>query len=195
MSRLDDLAPTFTSDEARRAGVHSRQLYAWRDSGEIVELSRGVFRQAGAPAPTYPDLLAVTHRTPTAVVCLVSAASVWDLTDELPSAVTIAVPRGTRPPHITFPPVAVSRFDPATFTLGLAQIDAAPGEPIRIYSPIRTVVDLMRLRHRIGEPLALAALRRYLSAPGAQRGDLIEFARALDVLGPVRRALDILEAA
>ena len=125
----------------------------------------------------------------------VGRSYVWDLTDELPSAVSIAVPRGTRPPQIIFPPVEVSRFEPATFDLGLIHLDAAPGEPVRIYSAARTVVDLMRLRHRIGEPLALGALRRYLTQRDADRNDLTELARALDVLGPLRRALDVLEAA
>jgi hypothetical protein len=195
MSVLGSLPVTFTAGEARRAGVHSRELYRWRDGGDLVELSRGVFRRADAVAPTYPDFLAVAHRAPLAVVCSVSAASAWDLTDELPSVVSIAVARGTRPPRIRFPPVEVSRFEVATFELGLTQIEAAPGEPVRIYSAGRTVVDLMRLRHRLGQPLALGALRRYLRAGGAQRGDLIELARALDVLGPVRDALDALEAA
>lgn len=195
MSDLDSLPATFTSAEAHRAGVHARELYRWRVSGETLELSRGVFRRADAVTPTYPDFLAVAHRAPLAIVCLISAASVWDLTDELPVAVSIAVARGTRPPQITFPPVEVSRFDVSTFELGLTQIEAAPGEPVRIYSPARTVVDLMRLRYRVGQPLALGALRRYLSARGARRGKLIEIARALDVLGPVRNALDVLEAA
>lgn len=53
----------------------------------------------------------------------------------------------------------------------------------------------MRLRHRIGEPLALGALRRYLTQLDADRGELTELAPALDVLGPLRTALDILEAA
>jgi predicted transcriptional regulator of viral defense system len=195
MSGLDSLPATFTTADARRVGVHPRELYRWRDSGRTVELSRGVFRRADAPTPTYPDFLAVARRAPLAVVCLASAAAVWDLTDELPQAVHIAVPRGTRPPRITFPPVEVSRFDAATFELGLSEIEAAEGEPVRIYSPARTTVDLMRLRHRIGEPLALGALRRYLGTTTARRAELIELARALDVLGPVRSALDVLEAA
>jgi hypothetical protein len=195
MGDLRSLPATFTAADARRAGVHPRELYGWRDSGETVELSRGVFRHADAPTPTYPDFLAVAHRAPLAVVCLISAAAVWDLTDELPQAVHIAVPRGTRPPQIGFPPVEVSRFDAGTFELGLSEIDAADGEPVRIYSATRTTVDLMRLRHRVGEPLALGALRRYLGSPTARRAELIEFARVLDVLGPVRGALDVLEAA
>ena len=189
------LPATFTAGQARAAGVHPRQLYAWRDAQEILELSRGVFRRADAPAASYPDLLAVACRAPGAVVCLLSAASVHDLTDEIPRTVQIAVPRTARPPRIAYPPVQVFRFDVATFELGLATVEAAPGEHVRVYSPARTVVDLMRLRTRMGEALAVVALRRYLGGRGARPGELVELARALDVLGPVRSAVEILQAA
>ncbi|MBT0773644.1 type IV toxin-antitoxin system AbiEi family antitoxin domain-containing protein [Kineosporia sp. J2-2] len=194
MEGLGSLPTTFTLAEARQAGIHPRDVYRWRDTGQVLELSRGVFRHADAPVPSYPDFLAVARRAPGATICLISAASVWDLTDELPAVVSIAVPRGTRPPQIAFPPVEVSRFEPGTFDLGLTHLEAAPGEPVRMYSATRTVVDLMRLRHRIGEPLAFGALRRYLARRDADRSELIELARSLNVLGPLRNALDVLEA-
>ena len=190
----ESLPATFTTGEARAAGVHPRALYAARDTGAYVELSRGVFRRADAPAATYPDLLAVSRRAPRAVVCLLSAASVHDLTDELPLAVQIAVPRRTWPPKIDHPPVEVFVWDPATFALGIDQVDAAPGEPVRVYSPARTVVDLMRMRRKLGESVAHIALRRYLSRRDARVREVIELARALDVLGPVRAAVDVLQA-
>ena len=190
----ESLPATFTAGEARAAGVHPRDLYAARDTGAYVELSRGVFRRADAPAATYPDLLAVSRRAPRAVVCLLSAASVHDLTDELPLAVQIAVPRRTWPPRIEHPPVQVFVWDPATFELGIDQVDAAPGEPVRVYSPARTVVDLMRMRRKLGESVAHMALRRYLSRRDARVREVIELARALDVLGPVRAAVDVLQA-
>ena len=154
MSGLASLPATFTTGEAVAQGVHPRDLYAARDSGVIIELSRGVFRHAEASLATYPDFLAVAHRAPRAIVCLVSAAAVHDLTDEIPAVVQIAVPKPSRPPHIAFPPTKVFRFDAKTFELGLSSVEAAPGELIRIYDPPRTVVDLMRLRHRFGEPVA-----------------------------------------
>jgi predicted transcriptional regulator of viral defense system len=187
---LDALADTFTTADALEAGLHRRDLYGLRDEGGLVELSRGVFRKADAPAPTWPDLLAVSMRTPNAVVCCVSAAVVHDLTDEIPREVQIAVPRGQRPPRIEYPPTEVLRFSPATFELGLTHVEAAPGENVRVYDPERTVVDLMRLRARVGEPLALSALRRYLRGRGAKPGTVLELARTLDVLGPVRAAVD-----
>lgn len=97
-----------------------------RDTGELIELSRGVFRQAEAPTPNLPDLLAVAHRVPTGIVCCVSALVVYDLTDEIPSTVQIAIPRRQRPPRIDHPPTEVFRFAGATFELGLSSVEAAP---------------------------------------------------------------------
>lgn len=194
MAALADMPDTFTTRTARARGVHPRDLYSWRDRGEIVELSRGVFRLADAPLASYPDLLAVSYRAPRAIVCCVAAAAVHDLTDQLPSAVQIAVPTRDRPPRIVFPPTEVFRFDAATFELGLSHIDAAPGERVRIYDPARTLVDLMRLRHRLGEPLAHTALHRYLRRGDAQPALLLRLAAELDVYGPVRTALDVASA-
>jgi hypothetical protein len=104
------------------------------------------------------------------------------------------VPKPSRPPNITFPPTRIFRFDAEAFELGLSSVEAAPGELIRIYDPARTVVDLMRLRHRLGEPVALAALRRYLRRRDAQPAALLRLAAALDVYDPVRLAVDIARA-
>ena len=81
-----------------------------------------------------------------------------------------------------------------TFELGLDVLEAAPGEPVRVYSPARTVVDLMRLRARIGESVAHIALRRFVSSPGHQIGELMTLAAILDVAGPMRSAVDVLTA-
>jgi predicted transcriptional regulator of viral defense system len=191
---VKSLPPTFTSEVALDQGISPRDLYAARDTGEIIELSRGVFRRADAPPASFPDLLAVAYRSPKAIVCLISAAVVHDLTDEIPVAVQIAVPSSNRPPRIAFPPTVVLRFGPSTFELGLTYVEAAPGEAVRIYDAERTVVDLMRLRHRVGEPTALVALRRYARRRDAKPAELLRTAAALRVYGPVLHALDVASA-
>ena len=70
--RASSLPATFTTGEAVAHGVHPRDLYAARDSGAIIELSRGVFRHAEASLATYPDFLAVAHRAPRVIACLAS---------------------------------------------------------------------------------------------------------------------------
>ena len=194
MPAISGLPSTFTTETALARGIHPRDLYGARDSGEVAELSHGVFRRADAPLASFPDLLAVAYRTPRAVVCLLSAAAVHDLTDEIPAAVEIAVPRSSRPPRISFPPTRVFRFEPSTFELGLTHVEAAPGEPVRIYDPARTVVDLMRLRHRLGAPTALGALQRYLRRGDASPAELLKIAADLRVYGPVLQALDVASA-
>lgn len=188
---LASLPATFTTRAALDAGLHPRMLYQLRDEGAIIELSRGVFRRANAPAATWPDLLAVQARSPLAIACCLTAASVHGLTDDLPGKVQIAVPRGTRPPQISYPPTQVLRFDAPTFELGLTQVEAAPGEIVRVYDAARTVVDLFRLRHRFGEATANSALRTHLRTRSADPASLLDIADELGVFGPVRAATDV----
>lgn len=186
------LPSTFTTHEATERGVHSRDLYRWRDDGDVIELSRGVFRRADAPAASRLDELAVARRAPHAIVCCLNAAAIHDLTDEIPRAVQIAVALGSTPPRIDYPPVQIFRFRPATFELGLTNFEAAPEESVRIYDQARTVVDLIRLRHRFGEPIAYAALNRYLAKPDGQRRPLLTYAAQLGTERAVRAALDVI---
>jgi hypothetical protein len=75
-------------------GARWEDVYGMRDSGALVEISRGIHRVADAAATAHLDLLAVCRRVPDGMICLNSAASYWDLAS--------VAPRGTercRPPH------------------------------------------------------------------------------------------------
>jgi len=89
LERLVGLPATFTTGEAETAGLRRRDLYWLRNAGEVYELSCGVYRKADAPETVHLDLLAVTRRAPRAVVCLVSALALHELTDEIPSVVQV----------------------------------------------------------------------------------------------------------
>ena len=168
----------FKAGDAIQAGVHPRDLYALRDEGFLVELSRGVFRLADAEMSPYLDLVAVSRRSPQGTICLNSALSFWDLTDEVPAEVHLAVPKGAHRPTIDYPPVRVHVFAAGTFDLGRERVRLESGEEIRIYSPERSVVDAMRLRGQVGADVAYEALRRYLRRPGASPGDLLRLVPA-----------------
>lgn len=193
---LEDIARrsggVFRARDAAEAGVHWRDLYALRDEGALIELSRGVFRFADAEINPYLDLVAVSKRSPRGTICLNSALSFWDLTDEVPSEVHLAVPRGSRPPSIDYPPTRVHVFAARTFDLGRERIRLDSGEDINIYSPERSVVDAMRLRGQVGADVAYEALRRYLRRSGSSPGDLLRLARRLRAGGPMSDALEVL---
>ena len=170
-----------SASELIKGGARWEDLYRLRDEGALIELSRGIYRVADAPATAHLDLVAVCRRVPAGMICLNSAASFWDLTDEMPDSVHVAVARGRHRPNIVYPPTRVHVFAADTFALGRAQQTLESAETITISSQERTVVDLLRLRSRVGRDLALSALRRYLQGRDAKPGELLALARQLRV--------------
>lgn len=162
--------------EAIRLGIHPRDLYGMRDRGELIELSRGLFRLASLPPPEDPDLLAVAVRVPRAVVCLTSALAYHDLTTEVPHEVNIALPRSVSRPRLDHPPLRVFNFSKESFKAGV-ETRMTDGVVFRIYCPGKTIVDCFKFRNRIGLDVALDALKRFLARKGASTRELLEFAR------------------
>lgn len=185
---------TISSSELIAGGARWEDLYGMRDEGALVEVSRGIYRLADAPATAHLDLLAVARRVPAGTICLNSAASCWELTDEIPAVVHVAVARGRHRPHVAYPPTQVHVFAAATFGVGRQQLRIESGELIPISSRERTVVDLLRMRSRVGRDQALAALRRYLQGEGARPGELLALARQLRAGTVVAAAMEPLLA-
>jgi predicted transcriptional regulator of viral defense system len=190
---ITDLPSTFTTAQAEALGFPRWRIYRERDRGALIELSRGVWRQSAAPETAHLDLLAAALRAPHGAICLLSALAFWDLTDEIPREVHLAVPRGSTRPRIGYPPTSVHVFDAATFELGIEQPELETGERIRIYGPARSVVDMLRLRNQLGRDLAFAAARRLLGRERAA-GRIVELARRLRCETTVAGALEVLQA-
>jgi predicted transcriptional regulator of viral defense system len=182
----------FRVKDAETAGIPRYAIYRLRDQGVIEELARGIYRLHGGDLGAAIDLATVSARVPHGTICLNSALAFWDLTDEIPSAVHLAVPRGTHPPRIDYPPTRAHVFAPETFDLGRKRVVADSGEGFWIYSRERSVVDAMRMAHLIGRDQALHALRRYLAAPNARPGELSELAQRLHAGPSVHDAMEVL---
>lgn len=192
LSRIRELAPVFRSKDAVAAGVSWRDLYALRDQGAILELSRGLYQRADAALIPRVDFVAVCGRAPHGMICLNSALEYWDLSDEIPAQVDLAVPSGSHRPVIDYPPTRVHVFRADTFAIGRLEVAEQAGERFWVSDRERTVADAFRLRHLTGQDLAFAALRRYLqSRPSMAR--LAEVARPLRAWETLSAALRILQ--
>jgi predicted transcriptional regulator of viral defense system len=185
---------TVTSAELIAGGARWEDLYRLRDEGALIELARGIYRVADAPATAHLDLVAVCRRAPDGMICLNSAASFWDLTDEMPDVVHVAIARGRHRPKITYPPTRVHVFAADTFALGRIEQELESAETIAVSSKERTVVDLLRLRSRVGRDMAFSALRRYLQSRDAKPGELLSLARKLRVGTVMAEAMELMLA-
>jgi len=185
---IEVLPATFTYGEGARI-VGERGVRALLDSGAIERLGRGLYRKAGVLGDE--ELAQIALRAPLGTVCLVSALSHHELTDEIPREWDVAIPRGSWAPVMD---VAVSwhRFDAATFDVGRGELALSDGSRIGIYSPERSLVDAYRLRYALGGDVAVEALRRWLRG-GGQPSRLLEVAQLFPrAMAPIRQALEIL---
>jgi predicted transcriptional regulator of viral defense system len=189
--RLSHLPSTFTAHAASDARLSPRDLALLREAGEVDELSRGVYRRADAEPTAHLDLLAVCARVPNGVVCGESALSLYELIDDIPHEVHIAVARGSHRPSISYPPTRVSQYAASTFDYAVERFEVAPGETVPVYGAARAVVDAMRLGGTQGRSLALSALNRYLQRTGQQgAADLQRVARELGGMSAIRPAIE-----
>ena len=186
---IREMGGALRTGEALRAGIHPRTLYALRDSGELEQISRGVYRLAELPPLTDPDLVAVAKRIPHGVVCLISALAMHELTTQIPHAVHIAVELGTRCPALNHPPLRVFLFSGAAFTAGVDE-RSIDGVPVRVYDAEKTLADCFKFRHRLGLDVATEALRMYRRRRGANLQRVYEYAQVCRVARVIRPYLE-----
>jgi predicted transcriptional regulator of viral defense system len=163
-----------------------------RQRGELATVGRGLVQVPGAGMGMLSGLAVVSARAPRGTICLNSALAYWDLTDEIPQQVHLAVPRGAHRPSIDQPPTKVHVFDARTFELDRQRVRTDVDEPFWIYSPERSVVDAIRMGRWVGHDVALHALRRYMKQQGANPAHLAELARELGGSARLHPALEAL---
>ena len=181
----------FTYAQARAAGLSKYQFYQLRDRGEIEQLGHGLYRRAADELPDL-ELLELAIRAPRATLCLTTALVRHGLSDAIPTAADVALPRGTRAP-VTTAPVEWHSFEIATFDVGRGVLRLNEGREIGLYSPERSIIDAFRLRGREGGELGVVALKRWLRRAGNQPATLMQLAQKFPRNAKaVQRALEIL---
>lgn len=96
------LPSVFTYTEAIARGLSAERLYTYRDQGIVEQISRGVYRWADAPEIDQ-NLLEVAYRIPEGTLCLTTALARHGLTDNIPTRIDVAIPRGKRIPTLLSP--------------------------------------------------------------------------------------------
>lgn len=190
---ISELAPAFTLGDARAAGLRNDQVYELLERGEIERVGRGAFVRPIAVDPAFATIAAATAVRDAATLCLTSALVHHELSDAIPFATDIALPRGTRHPA-GFAHANWHSFDATTFDIGREQIDAGEGARVAIYSAQRTIIDAFRLMHQEGSDVAYEALRRWLRRRGNSPAALLKMARSFPKALPrLRLALEVLQ--
>lgn len=179
------------TSEALALGIHPRTLYQLRDANRLVPVSRGLYRLAGLPELSEPDLIPVARLVPQSVVCLISALAFHGITTEIPHEVYVALPRSVKRPRLTYPPLRVFWFSGAALTSGVER-HKIDGIPANIFGPEKTVADCFKFRHKIGLDVAIEALKLCREQKCSTPRTLLHYARICRVERVMRPYLEAL---
>jgi predicted transcriptional regulator of viral defense system len=186
----EDLPATFTAGQAERRGVTRRSLQQMLDMGSVERVGRGLYRRSDREPVDY-DLIEIAVKAHRPTLCLVSALARHELTDIIPSAHDVALPRGVWQPRVSTP-VRWHQFDASTFDVSRDEIPVDETHFIGLYDAPRSIVDAYRLRHEVGSEVANEALRRWLRG-GGKPIDIMRMTKAFpSARSAVLNALQIL---
>jgi len=178
------------TSQAIRLGIAPRTLYALRDAGQVVEITRGVYRLVDAPPLSHSDLMQAALRIPKGIICLISALAFHNLTTQIPHQVYVSLPLTAEKPRLTYPPVRLFWLSPPVYSVGIEEhiLDQIR---VRIYSREKTIADCFKFRNKIGLDVALEALKEGLKQD-CKVETLMEYARIDRVEKVMRSYLEVL---
>ena len=170
-------------------GLPSVALTRLVRQGLLVRVGRGLYARPDRRVSEHGTLAEVARKQPQAIVCLLSALRVHDLTTQSPFEVWLAIPNKARAPKMDYPPLRVVRFSGAGLTDGIEehQID---GVTVRVTNVARTVADCFKFRNKIGLDVALEALRDARRANRVAADDLWRAAKVDRVANVMRPYLE-----
>lgn len=158
-------------------------------SGQLKQVVRGLYAPTGYQPSEHAALVTVARRAPDALLCLLTALRLHELTTQAPFEVWIAVGNKARAPRLDYPPLRVVRFSDATLSKGV-ETRIVDGVKLRVTNAAKTVADCFKFRNKIGLDVALEALRETRRAKRASNDELWRYAKLCRVATVMRPYLE-----
>lgn len=147
--------------ELRNSGVQTREIAKAIKNGIIEKIKPGLYKLVNYEHDEHESFVEVCHANKRAVICMLSAASYYELTTFNPSEIYVAVPNNTDKFVLNYPPIKVYYFADSYYSPGIEVLKTKSGI-VRIYNKEKTIGDLFRYMKKIGEDIAVESLKTYL---------------------------------
>jgi hypothetical protein len=180
---------------AESVGVQPWAMTRMVEAGVIERVVAGVYVAATCDRHPLIEAAAWTLRHPSAVVCLLTTANQYQLTDAFTRGTWLFAPKGSTVPRSRTAPLEVVQVAPRLIDPeqdeenGITRL-LVHGVDLRLTNADRTVLDLWKYPRRVPSEHALTALRRRVKSPDFE---LPRFARLGRHLGMWRRIEPVLQ--
>ena len=191
----------YTTSELKNMGYSYYKIGQMEENGQLHRINRTTYENLSYKGDEN-DFINAAAYVPDGVICLMSAARYYELTNFLPDVIDVAIDRkkkvSTLPdwPEIKifyFDPsrMETGYFDPSRMETGVVQIMEG-GDSFRIFDIEKTVVDIIYYRNKIGIEETSEVLRNYLKRKDRQIDRLYTYAKMLRCEAIVRTYLEVL---
>jgi len=176
--------------DIEKKGFHHQSLSSLHKKGRIEKINRGLYKLKEYEPDNNLELVYASMQSAKGVVCLISALYFHEITDEIPSEVQMAIPKGSRRNLITYPKVRFYNFSKETWAAGIEEIEES-GHTFRIYSAAKTIADCFKFRSQIGVDVIIDAIKRSIRE---KKADPLEIYKYTEICRVDKIARPILEA-
>jgi len=161
-------------------------------SGVLIKIGRALYKLPDQMQSENESLAIVTIKIPQAVICLLSALQFHELTTQLPRQIWIAMPRGSKNPKISYPPIKMIQYSGESYSEGIKEYECEQVK-IKVYCIAKTIADCFKHRNKIGVDIAIEALRDARNKNKVTTDDLWRYAKICRVSNVMRPYLEAIE--
>lgn len=184
----DNLGYLVLSD-AVGLGISRQYVTEYAKMHGFERVARGVYLSKDA----WPDgMYVIQLRYPQVVFSHETALYLHDLAGREPLRYSVTVSTGSNTTPLEKEGVRVYRVKEELFEIGLAEADSPVGHRLRVYSPERTVVDIIRSRSNVETQTIQTALKEYVGSKDRDIPLLMRTAKAFSVDRIIGQYLEVL---
>ena len=191
MNAIAENKKFITTAELKSMGYSYYKIGKLEEAGLLSRVNRTTYENL-----TYKgdenDFFSAEAYVPDGVICLMSAARYYELTNFLPDAVDVAIERKKKVSTLPkWPEIRIVYFDSSRMNIGVTEIRDGENS-FHIFDIEKTVVDIIYYRNKIGIEETSEVLRNYLKRQDRQIDRLYTYAKQLRCEKVVRTYLEVL---
>ncbi len=191
MTSIAENKKFFTTAELKSMGYSYYKISKLEEDGVLKRANRSTYENLSYKGEEN-DFFSAEAFVPEGVICLMSAARYYGLTNYLPDVVDVAIERKKKVSTLPdWPEIKIYYFDQGRMDIGVTVVKEDENS-FHIFDIEKTVVDIIYYRNKVGIEETSEILKNYLRRKDRQIDRLFEYARRLRCEKTVRTYLEVL---
>lgn len=189
--KINDKKMIYSMQELKDLGLSNYKINKMVESGFLAKLNNNSYSNLTFYGD-YNDFIFTSAYVIRGVVCLLSAASYYELTTVRPEVVDLAIFRKDKVLTLpAWPKINLYYFSEERYNLGIQEINNG-FDKFHIYDIEKTVVDIVSYREKIGIGETKEILTNYLLKKEKNMNKLMRYAKVLGQESILRTYLEVL---